>query len=365
LWPPGGTDVARLELKALSKVYGDFQAVAGIDLDIAQGELVVLLGPSGCGKTTTLRMIAGFVSPTAGTISLGSEDITRRPPWKRDTGLVFQSYALFPHLSAADNIAFGLRMRRLPDAKIAAKLAEVLRLVRLEGLGERLPRELSGGQQQRVALARALVIEPLVLLLDEPLSNLDAKLRAEVRVEIRDLQRKLGLTTLMVTHDQEEAMTMADRLVVMSHGKVQQMGTQRELYERPANAFVAGFLGRTNFVRGRMEAPGLFRSESGLGIRCGGDTGGNALTLALRPERLSMAANPVAGADNSFPGTVEFASYLGGILEYHVRLTSTDRLLVQTPNTRGDHAHGVGDRVHLQWPAQASLVLADDGGGAS
>jgi len=355
--------MARLQLTGLSKTFGDVHAVAGVDLDIAQGELVVLLGPSGCGKTTTLRMIAGFVAPTAGEIRLGGRDITRKPPWKRNTGLVFQSYALFPHLNAAENIAFGLRMRRLAEAQVASRLGEVLRLVRLEGLAERLPRELSGGQQQRVALARALVIEPDILLLDEPLSNLDAKLRAEVRVEIRELQRKLGLTTVMVTHDQEEALTMADRLVVMANGKVQQVGSQRELYEHPVNAFVAGFVGRTNFLRGHVEGPGLFRSESGLAIRCSESTEANGRTLALRPERLSLAADRVPGVDNSFEGTVEFASYLGGILEYHVRLTPNDRLLVQTPNKQGDHAHAVGDRVHLQWPAQASLVLADDGGG--
>ncbi|HET6958460.1 MAG TPA: ABC transporter ATP-binding protein, partial [Vicinamibacterales bacterium] len=203
--------MARLQLTGLTKTYGDVLAVEGVDLDIAQGELVVLLGPSGCGKTTTLRMIAGFVAPTAGEIRLGGRDITLRPPWKRNTGLVFQSYALFPHLSVADNVAFGLRMRKLPPAEIAAKLVEALRLVRLEGLADRLPRALSGGQQQRVALARALVIQPDILLLDEPLSNLDAKLRHEVRVEIRELQKKLGLTTVMVTHDQEEALTMADR----------------------------------------------------------------------------------------------------------------------------------------------------------
>jgi putative spermidine/putrescine transport system ATP-binding protein len=357
--------MARLQLTALTKTYGDFRAVAGVDLDIPQGELVVLLGPSGCGKTTTLRMIAGFITPTAGQIRLGGHDITRQPPWKRNTGLVFQSYALFPHLSVAENVAFGLRMRKLPQPAIDAKLTEVLRLVRLEGLAERLPRELSGGQQQRVALARALVIEPDILLLDEPLSNLDAKLRQEVRVEIRELQKKLGLTTVMVTHDQEEALTMADRLVVMSNGQVQQVGSQRDLYENPANTFVAGFVGRTNFLHGRVEAPGLFRSESGLPIRCHDEAPADGRTLALRPERLSLAAAPVAGADNCFPGTVEFASYLGGILEYYVRLTPQHRLMVQAPNRFADTVHAVGDHVHLHWPAQASLVLADDGGGTA
>jgi putative spermidine/putrescine transport system ATP-binding protein len=357
--------MARLQLTGLTKTYGDFHAVAGVDLDIRQGELVVLLGPSGCGKTTTLRMIAGFIAPTAGEIRLGGNDITRQPPWRRNTGLVFQSYALFPHLSVADNVAFGLRMRKLPQPKIAAKLTEVLRLVRLEGLANRLPRELSGGQQQRVALARALVIEPDILLLDEPLSNLDAKLRHEVRVEIRELQKELGLTTVMVTHDQEEALTMADRLVVMSNGQVQQVGSQRDLYENPANTFVAGFVGRTNFLHGRVETPGVFRTESGLAVRCDQGAAANGRTLALRPERLSLAAAPVAGADNCFPGTVEFASYLGGVLEYYVRLTPQDRLMVQAANKLADPAHDVGDRVYLHWPAQASLVLADDGGSTS
>ena len=353
--------MARLQLTGLTKTYGDFRAVAGVDLDISQGELVVLLGPSGCGKTTTLRMIAGFIAPTAGEIRLGGHDITRQPPWKRNTGLVFQSYALFPHLTVAENVAFGLQMRKFPQPRIDAKLTEVLRLVRLEGLADRLPRELSGGQQQRVALARALVIEPDILLLDEPLSNLDAKLRQEVRVEIRELQRKLGLTTVMVTHDQEEALTMADRLVVMSNGQVQQVGSQRDLYENPANTFVAGFVGRTNFLRGRVETPGLFRSESGLPIRCREGAAANGRTLALRPERLSLSTAPVAGVDNCLPGTIEFASYLGGILEYYVRLTPQDRLMVQSPNTFADPTHAIGDRVHLHWPAQASLVLADDG----
>src|SRR5436305_14080808 len=227
--------MARLDIHRLTKRYGDFHAVRDVSLSVADGEFLVLLGPSGCGKTTTLRMVAGFIEPTAGHVKLAGADVTRLPPWKRNTGMVFQSYALFPHLSVADNVAFGLRMRKLPQTRIAAKLTEVLRLVRLEGLANRLPRELSGGQQQRVALARALVIEPDILLLDEPLSNLDAKLRHEVRVEIRELQKELGLTTVMVTHDQEEALTMADRLVVMCNGQVHQVGSQRDLYENPAN----------------------------------------------------------------------------------------------------------------------------------
>ena len=354
--------MARLELSGITKTYGDFHAVSDVDLDIAEGELVVLLGPSGCGKTTTLRMIAGFVVPTAGLIRLGGAEITRRPPWKRNTGLVFQSYALFPHLTVAENVAFGLKMRDVPAREIDTKVAEALRLVRLEGLTGRLPRELSGGQQQRVALARALVIEPDILLLDEPLSNLDAKLRQEVRVEIRELQKKLGLTTVMVTHDQEEALTMADRLVVMSNGRVQQVGTQRELYERPANTFVAGFVGRTNFLRGRVDAPGVFVSDSGLSIRCRDDAPAAGRVLALRPERLTLSDAPAADA-NCFPATIEFASYLGGVLEYHVRLTPQDRIMVQAPNKLADAAHAVGDRMHLHWPSEASLVLADDGDG--
>src|SRR5262245_35079316 len=275
--------MSRVVLDRLSKRYGEVWAVRDVSLTIEEGELVVLLGPSGCGKTTILRMIAGLAEATGGRIQLGGRDITDAPPYRRNTGLVFQGYALFPHLTVAENVAFGLEMRRLARPAIAGKVAEALRLVRLEGLGDRLPRQLSGGQQQRVALARALVIAPELLLLDEPLSNLDAKLREEVRVEIRQLQRTLGLTTLMVTHDQEEALTMADRLVVMSSGVIQQIGTQRELYDRPANRFVAGFVGRTNFFPGRVVAPGLFETAGGLKIRVGAGAAEAGAVLALRP----------------------------------------------------------------------------------
>jgi len=242
--------MSRLTLDGLGKRYGTAVAVDGVSLDIAQGELVVLLGPSGCGKTTTLRMIAGFVEASAGDVRLDGQSVLGLPPHRRDMGLVFQSYALFPHLTVARNIAFGLEMRGMARPACDARVAEMLRLTRLGALADRLPRQLSGGQQQRVALARALAIQPRVLLLDEPLSNLDAALRAEVGREIRLLQRESGLTTVMVTHDQDEAMAMADRLVVMRDGRVQQAGTQEDLYERPATPFVAGFIGRSNMVPG-------------------------------------------------------------------------------------------------------------------
>jgi putative spermidine/putrescine transport system ATP-binding protein len=262
--------MARLELLDLSKRYAGQVAVEKVTLEVAQGEFLVLLGPSGCGKTTTLRMIAGFVQPSGGSVRIGPRDVTDLPPWKRNTGMVFQSYALFPHMSVEANVGFGLEMRKVPKAEIAPRVAEALRLARLERFSERFPRELSGGQQQRVALARALAIRPDVLLLDEPLSNLDAKLREEVRIEIRELQQRLGLTTVMVTHDQEEALTVADRLVVMAEGRVRQIGTQQDLYERPADRFVASFVGRSTFLEGEVTGPGRFRSAGGLDLACEG-----------------------------------------------------------------------------------------------
>jgi putative spermidine/putrescine transport system ATP-binding protein len=316
----------------------------------------VLLGPSGCGKTTTLRMVAGFIEPTGGTVRLGGTDVTLLPPWKRNAGMVFQSYALFPHLSVAQNVAFGLEMRKLPRADIERRVEEVLALVRLKGYGGRLPRQLSGGQQQRVALARALAIRPDVLLLDEPLSNLDAKLRQEVRVEIRELQRQLGLTTVMVTHDQEEALTMADRLVVMNEGLVRQVGSQRDLYERPSDRFVAGFVGRSTFLDGTIEAPGRFRSDGGLSLSCRDGKVGRAV-LSLRPERIEIGPLAPSGLDNSLPGTVEFVSYLGALIDIHVRLSPNDRLVVQIANREGGFAPEVGQSVHVGWPASAGLVF--------
>src|SRR3954466_7569597 len=323
--------MARLELIDLSKRYGDQIAVAGATLDVADGEFLVLLGPSGCGKTTTLRMIAGLIEPSGGAARMGGADVTYLPPWRGNTGMVFQSYALFPHMTVADNVAFGLEMCKIGKSEIETRTREALRLVRLEGYEARLPRQLSGGQQQRVALARALAIRPDVLLLDEPLSNLDAKLREQVRVEIRELQRQLGLTTIMVTHDQEEALTVADRLVVMADGEIRQIGSQRDLYERPGDRFVAAFVGRSTFLDGRVTAAGRFESTGGLSLQCRDDAGVGAGALALRPERLSLNA---AAHDNRLPGTVEFVSYLGAIIELHVRLSPQERVVVQLPNRR-------------------------------
>ena len=353
--------MAGLHLERLRKSYGEVVAVADLSLEVNEGELVVLLGPSGCGKTTTLRMVAGFVEASEGRIVLGGRDITELPPYRRNCGLVFQNYALFPHLTVFENVAFGLRMRREPEAEIARRVGEALALVRLESFGERMPRQLSGGQQQRVALARALVIQPDILLLDEPLSNLDAKLRQEVRLEIRQLQRKLGLTTMLVTHDQEEALALADRLVVMEHGAIQQVGTQRELYERPANRFVAGFVGRTNFIDGTMVASGTFRSRGGLDIRV---DAGRGEVLALRPEKIRLTRDPCA-ADNCVPATVENAAYFGAYNEYQLRFASGELLLVHASAGNGEADElAIGGAAYVSWPAAASLLLPGNGASA-
>jgi len=259
-------------------------------------------------------------------------------------------------MSVAENVAFGLEMRKVPKAEMAPKIAEALRLVRLDHLADRLPRQLSGGQQQRVALARALVFRPDVLLLDEPLSNLDAKLRLEVRVEIRELQRKLGLTTVMVTHDQEEALTMADRLVVMSEGRIRQIGSQQDLYERPAEKFVADFVGRSTFINGRMDGPGRFVSAGGLAVACEGTATGSA-ALALRPERLALMTAAAPSMDNSFAGSVEFISYLGSQVDLHVRLSPQDRVIVQIQNRPEQPLPVIGDQVHIGWSKSTGRVF--------
>ena len=349
--------MASLSIEKLTKRFNASIAVDELDLSVREGELVALLGPSGCGKTTTLRMIAGFLPPTSGRVLFDSEDVTDLPAHKRSTGMVFQSYALFPHMTAAQNVGFGLEMRGLAAAERNTKIEEALKLVRLSHLGARLPRELSGGQQQRVALARALVINPKLFLLDEPLSNLDAKLRAEVRIEIRALQQRLGLTTLLVTHDREEALTMADRLVVMEGGRVRQIGSPRELYDEPQDAFVADFVGRCNILPGRREDTGHFRTGNGLilPVDMAVNESKNATAFALRPERISI----LPGTSGDIHGAVEAVTYLGAQTEYHVRVGKEIFVVVrQTPGANEPLAAvKPQDLVSLQWEPHAPRLV--------
>ena len=351
--------MAQLHVDHLTKNYGKISVVDDVSLSVAEGEFLVLLGPSGCGKTTTLRMMAGFVTPSFGLIKIGEQDVTALPPWRRNCGLVFQSYALFPHMTVAQNVAFGLEMRRIDKTLIGKRITDALRLVRLEGFEDRYPRQMSGGQQQRVALARALVIQPDILLLDEPLSNLDAKLRVEVRMEIRELQRNLGITTILVTHDQEEALTVADRLVVMNEGRVRQIGSKRDLYERPTDRFVASFIGRGFFIEGQVTASGRFQSDDGLLFAVADHYPIGRSSISLRPERLVMGDIPES-LDNRIPGYVEYVSYLGAVIDVHLRLGETTRVIVQIANYDGIAEPKKGDKILTGWAKTTGLVFPCD-----
>ena len=351
--------MSTVALERLSKRYGPSTAVADVSLEVAPGEMVVLLGPSGCGKTTTLRMIAGFVEASAGDIRIDGRSILKLPPHKRDLGLVFQSYALFPHMTVQRNLAFGLEMRGVKPAAIARRVDEMLQLTRLEALAQRYPRELSGGQQQRVALGRALAIEPRLLLLDEPLSNLDAALRGAVGRDIRLLQRANRLTTLMVTHDQDEAMAMADRLVVMKDGRVQQVGTPEDLYERPATPFVAGFIGRSSMVEGALRGDHFAASGANFHLAAG-YRGAGPGTLALRPERLALAPAGTGGP-GTVAGTVTLASYLGAIREYLVALSPELSIIVRDGTGQATRPPEPGAAVTLRWDGEAERVFGGDG----
>jgi putative spermidine/putrescine transport system ATP-binding protein len=305
------TDAPFLVLDGLTAVYGAAKAVDAVSLSVARGELLALLGPSGCGKTTTLRMIAGFVPPSAGTVRVNGADITGAPAHRRGMGVVFQSYALFPHLTVLDNVAFGLRMRGLPAGDRRTKAGAALEMVALSHLAGRYPHQLSGGQQQRVALARALVVEPDVLLLDEPLSNLDAHLRAEMRTEIRRLQQRLSITTVFVTHDQEEALAMSDRVAVMDRGRLVEVGTPAALCDHPADAFTAGFLGARTVIAGASEA-GQFHAP---GLVCA-DAPAHARAIVLRAARLRLGESTTGALQ--LGGTVQSSTYLGDLIELDV-----------------------------------------------
>jgi len=325
-----------------------------------------LLGPSGCGKTTTLRVIAGFEPIETGVVRIGEQDVTRVPAQHRDIGVVFQSYALFPHLTVDENVGFGLKMRRKPRAEIAAAVREALRIVRLEHVGDRLPRQLSGGQQQRVALARAIAIRPRLLLLDEPLSNLDAKLRDEMREEIRRIQRAVGITTVFVTHDQLEALALADRMAVMDHGRIVQLGTPTEVYERPAHEFVAAFIGQANLLRGRaVERSGAtVRVETAGGLSLLGEVGGadaviapgSAVVAVMKSERIALLATAPPERDNVFEARVETRTYLGATLAFGCAVGG-ERISVVQSHDAAASALKPGDRAVVRWRPADCLVL--------
>ena len=342
------------------KRYGDFTALDGVSLDIREGEFFTLLGPSGCGKTTLLRMIAGFNSIEGGDFYFGDKRINDMPAHKRDIGMVFQNYAIFPHLTVEENVAYGLKARSVSRAEIKKRVADALELVQISHLASRKPSELSGGQQQRVALARAFVIEPSVLLMDEPLSNLDAKLRVQMRTVIKKLQRRLGITTIYVTHDQEEALAISDRIAVMKEGKIMQIGTPSEIYAKPASPFVAGFIGVSNFIECDISGKAdnaLVRFKDGveLRMRLARDYTGKAI-LSARPEQLIFAKEGMSGE-------TLFSTFLGDFIEYEVQLDDGQSLIVNEYTKDTTVIHPVGERVHIRFdPASVSLYESEAGG---
>ena len=336
-----------LTLDAVTATYGDSIAVSELTIEVAKGELVSLLGPSGCGKTTTLRMIAGFIKPTSGRIILGDQDISQKPVHTRNIGVVFQSYALFPHLTALDNVGFGLRMRHVSKNEIRERAAAALATVGLGAFLDRYPTQMSGGQQQRVALARALVIEPDVLLLDEPLSNLDAHLRAEMRSEIRSLQQRLGITTIFVTHDQQEALAMSDRVAVMSKGLLMEIGSPEALCDAPSSAFTASFLGDRTVIEGRTEN-GVFLAN---GLVCDGAPAG-ATRLVLRASRLELGNKPGGPLDLS--GTLVRTAYLGDTYEVDVQ-TASGMVRLMVPSLTPPPAVGSSCSIQAQ-PGGATFI---------
>jgi iron(III) transport system ATP-binding protein len=353
-----------LVLKSLVKIFGSgekaFKAVDNVDIEVQEGELVTLLGPSGCGKTTTLRMISGFELPTSGEIRIDGEDVSTTPPNQRPTTMVFQNYALFPHLTVSENIAYGLKIRRESAENIRAQTEKIMQLVGLEGLAERSPAQLSGGQQQRVSLARSLVMEPKVLLLDEPLSNLDAKLRVSTRLEIRKLQQRVGITSVYVTHDQEEAMTLSDRVVIMHQGKIMQIGSPQEIYARPANRFVADFIGKANFLEGNVGSLGsnhelvldIVGKKFEVAVEPGSFSEGQSVLLVVRPESINLEPK----RPDTLTGTVHEAVYLGSQMVYEVEVAETI-ITVEIANPQEHMVFKAGEEVTISFLEKSLHIL--------
>ena len=354
--PPPAAEATEYDIRlmGLTKRFDEVVAVDAISLDIDRGQFFALLGPSGCGKTTTLRMIGGFEEPTEGRIELGGVDVAPLPPYKRDVNTVFQSYALFPHLSIFENVAFGLRRRGVRKGELRTRVVEALELVGLAGLERRKPRQLSGGQQQRIALARALVNRPRVLLLDEPLGALDLKLRKEMQLELKRIQNEVGITFVHVTHDQEEAMTMADRIVIMNSGHIEQLGTPSDLYERPKTAFVAGFLGVSNLLEGEVLGEGAVKLSDGTIVRVPPEalkrTG--IVQIGVRPEKLRIGGEE----ENSLSGTVTESAYIGVSTQY-ILDTPAGPVTVYVQNDRTGGQVATGERLTLSWSPESTFVV--------
>jgi iron(III) transport system ATP-binding protein len=355
-----------IQLKDMVKRFGTLEAVSHVSLDIQDGELFTLLGPSGCGKTTILRLIGGFHKPDCGEIYFGDREVSAIPPYERNIGMVFQNYALWPHMTIFDNVAYGLKIKKTAHAEMGKKVNRALSLVNLTGLEKRYPGQLSGGQQQRVALARALVLNPDVLLLDEPLSNLDAKIRQQVRAEIRKLQKDLAITAIYVTHDQEEALTLSDRIAVIDHGKLQQLGSPRDLYQRPENPFVADFIGINNLIAGEVkeiqEAKGWMAVQTRFGlIKCvfeGRFKTGEACKVTVRPEVASICNSDETSDDtNLIAGKVSFASYIGNTIRYDIELDPETIFKVDVQNPWNQQPFPIAEKVHVRFPIQITLGI--------
>lgn len=358
-----------VEFRNVSKHFGDFIAVDRVDLQVEKGEFLTLLGPSGCGKSTTLRMIAGFLHPTEGEVLIAGEVMGTRPAYRRDSSMVFQDYALFPHMSVFENVGFGLKERRAGRQAIEEKVGLMLEVVGLSAFGDRRPGQLSGGQQQRVALARSLVLEPTVLLLDEPLGALDLKMRQHMQVELKNLQERVGVTFIYVTHDQEEALVMSDRIAVMNHGRIEQIGPSHELYENPRTRFVADFIGETNLMAGKVEA----LSRETVSVAAGGLTvvgrrpaevgAGDAVHVSVRPEKV-RSGGECRGCETTTVGEIVDVVYKGSVIRYELRLESGAHLAYDEQTKHHSRRFAIGDTLEVGWAAGDAMVIKDGDGQA-